>query len=479
MGKILMPGSGGNNADLSAITAKKTDVRAGKVIVDQDGEVVTGTLTDRGAWNYTNLAGGASVKIPAGIHDGNGTVTAAASSDLVAQTPGTATDEKILFGETAWVKGKQITGAMPNKEAWSWTGLKTGTIIAIPKGYHNGSGRVETADLESQTPGTATASKILSGETAWVAGTQVTGSMPDQSQKDSLGGINSNYPNVPIHKGTQGQFCTPTASSERLFAVRPDKGYWNGNTYAAAPAESKTVTPLTTQQVVSPASGGVLEKVTVAPIPNQRGTSQKSASCYTYKHTDGVTYLVNWMPSGWYTAWQPTSGTAQYAEVWAKLSDVANALGITASKIKKGTTIAGITGTWEGYVDDPVDIWKNGTNNDGMTFNSNWGNSGSILWTSQSYADVTTAKSYNLAKYKKLKVWTWYDSNRTTPESGTVALLIPGNFPFVKDMYTVGPSYNKDTAAGWTEFDISALACTAQLRIRISCGINISHIRLE
>lgn len=328
--------------------------------------------------------------------------------------------------------------------------------------------------------GNAVAADVLKGKTFTNSGgVELTGSMPDHSAKDSLGGINSNYPNVPIHKGTQGQFCTPTASSERLFAVRPDKGYWNGDTYAAAPAESKTVTPLTTQQVVSPASGGVLEKVTVAAIPNQRGTSQKSASCYTYKHTDGVTYLVNWMPSGWYTAWQPTSGTAQYAEVWAKLADVASALGITAAKIKKGTTIAGVTGAFEGYADEPVDLWKDGTNNDGMTFDNNWGSSGSVMWTAQSYAYVTTKKSYNLAKYKKLKVWTWYDSSRITPESGRVSLLIPGDLPFVEAMWTVGPDYNKDTAAGWTEFDISALACTTQLRIRITCGINISHIRLE
>ena len=128
--------------------------------------------------------------------------------------------------------------------------------------------------------GNAVAADVLKGKTFTNSGgTELTGSMPDHSTKDSLGGINSNYPDVPIHKGTQGQFCTPTASPERLFAIRPDKGYWNGNTYAAAPAESKTVTPLTTQQVVSPASGGVLEKVTVAAIPKQRGTSQKSASC--------------------------------------------------------------------------------------------------------------------------------------------------------------------------------------------------------
>lgn len=479
MGKILMPG-GGNNADLDVITAKKTDVRSGKVIVDQDGESVTGALADRGAWSYADLAGGASVKIPAGIHDGNGTVTAAIPADLESQTPGTATALQLLAGKTAWVEGKQITGEMPDKGAWSYTNLKTGRIIAIPKGYHNGSGRIETEDLKSQTPGTATTEKILSEETAWVAGIQVTGSMPDQSQKDSLGGINSNYPNVAIHKGTQPQFTLPTAVTQRMFAIRPNKGYWNGDAYVAAPAQSKNITPATSQQIVSADSGNVLEKVTVLPIPSQRGASQKTAKCYTYTQSDGITYLINWILGGWYTAWQKDSnGNAIYAEAWTKLTDVVSALGITAAKIKKGITVAGVTGTWEGYIDEPVDLWKNGTNNDGMTFDSDWGNSGTVMWTAQSYAYVTTKKSYNLAKYKKLKIWTFYDGNRTTPESGNVALLIPGDLPFVRNTWTVGPSYNKNTAAGWTEFDLSALACTAQLRIRISCGINISHIRLE
>ena len=194
--------------------------------------------------------------------------------------------------------------------------------------------------------GNATAADVLKGKTFTNSGgVELTGTMPDHSAKGSLGGISSNYPNVPIHKGTYGQFCTPTESSERLFAVRPDKGYWNGDTYVGAPATTKTVTPSTAQQTVSPDSGGVLEKVVVGAIPNQRGTSQKSAKCYTYKHTDGITYLVNWLLAGWYSAWQPTSGTATYAEVWTKQADVATAIGLTASMLSTDKTLLGIKGS--------------------------------------------------------------------------------------------------------------------------------------
>ena len=50
----------------------------------------------------------------------------------------------ILSGKKAGVKGSLITGTMPNKGAW--TGATTGSgNVAIPAGYHNGSGYVSGA----------------------------------------------------------------------------------------------------------------------------------------------------------------------------------------------------------------------------------------------------------------------------------------------------------------------------------------------
>ena len=51
MGKILMPGGGGG-VDLDVITAGAEDVLAGKVIVDKNGEPLTGTMADQGNWNF-------------------------------------------------------------------------------------------------------------------------------------------------------------------------------------------------------------------------------------------------------------------------------------------------------------------------------------------------------------------------------------------------------------------------------------------
>lgn len=100
----------GSGADLDVVTAVAADVVAPKVIVGQDGEPVTGTMVDRGNWNATELAAGASVTIPAGRHGGSGKVTA---KSLAAQTGGaTATDQYVKSGMTYWKDGVKRTGTM-------------------------------------------------------------------------------------------------------------------------------------------------------------------------------------------------------------------------------------------------------------------------------------------------------------------------------------------------------------------------------
>lgn len=91
------------------ITATTGDVRAGKVIVDKDGEPLTGVLPDRGSWSSFGLAAGASVVIPAGIHDGTGRVTA---KSLAEQTPGTLVADKMLVGTYGYSGGKRIDGSI-------------------------------------------------------------------------------------------------------------------------------------------------------------------------------------------------------------------------------------------------------------------------------------------------------------------------------------------------------------------------------
>ena len=52
MSDILIP-YGGGGVDLDVVTATATDVRKGKVIVDKNGDPLTGTMTEKAAATYT------------------------------------------------------------------------------------------------------------------------------------------------------------------------------------------------------------------------------------------------------------------------------------------------------------------------------------------------------------------------------------------------------------------------------------------
>ena len=86
----------------------------------------------------------------------------------------TAAASQILSGKTAYVKGSKVTGTMANQGAKT-SSLNCGGSYTIPAGYHNGSGKITANSLASQTSATATAAKILSGYTAWVNGSKLTG----------------------------------------------------------------------------------------------------------------------------------------------------------------------------------------------------------------------------------------------------------------------------------------------------------------
>ena len=115
MGRIWVLGGGGG-ADLDVITAGSKDLRAGKVIVDKDGNPLTGTLPDRGSWGATGLAAGASVTIPAGIHDGTGRVIAKPLAD---QTPGNLAAGNMLSGAYGYSNGVRVNGGIASMGAQS------------------------------------------------------------------------------------------------------------------------------------------------------------------------------------------------------------------------------------------------------------------------------------------------------------------------------------------------------------------------
>lgn len=88
----------------------------------------------------------------------------------------TASSDEILNGETAYVNGTKVTGTMPNRGTVMQT-LSAGDSYGIAKGYHDGNGYVQARSLYDQTRADAAAADIVSGKTAYVNGSKVTGSM--------------------------------------------------------------------------------------------------------------------------------------------------------------------------------------------------------------------------------------------------------------------------------------------------------------
>lgn len=86
----------------------------------------------------------------------------------------TAGAEHILTGKTAYAGGRKITGTMADQGAKT-ASLNCGGSYTIPAGYHNGSGKITANSLAAQTGATAEAQNIISGKTAWINGSKITG----------------------------------------------------------------------------------------------------------------------------------------------------------------------------------------------------------------------------------------------------------------------------------------------------------------
>lgn len=82
------------------------DVLSGKTFTTKNGVGLTGTMVNQGA-KTSSLNAGGSYTIPAGYHNGSGTVTA---NSLASQTSATADAADIIKGKTAYVNGNLITG---------------------------------------------------------------------------------------------------------------------------------------------------------------------------------------------------------------------------------------------------------------------------------------------------------------------------------------------------------------------------------
>lgn len=142
-------------------------------------------------------------------HDRSGAVITGTCTFDSDTSDATATADEVLYGQTAYANGSKVTGTMPNNGAVTGTISTKAGQYTIPQGYHDGSGKVGISSTEQ--------AKIIASN---------------------------------IKSGIKILGVTGTYSGE------------------GATAQAKTVTPTTSQQVITPdANYDYLSQVTVNAIP--------------------------------------------------------------------------------------------------------------------------------------------------------------------------------------------------------------------
>ena len=201
--------------DVSSTTAAAGNVLAGKVFVTKEGAVTTGTMVNNGAVSKTLTPSDTSYTVPAGYHSGSGKVQIVTETKSV--TPGESAQD--VTPTTGKVLSKVTVGAIPAKYA-------DATDVSV------------------------TADKLLKDETAigWDSAKSVpaklTGTMPN---------------NGAITK------TLDTTTTSYTIA----KGYHSGTGTVKLVTETKSATPTEASQDITPTTGKVLSKVTVARIPTK------------------------------------------------------------------------------------------------------------------------------------------------------------------------------------------------------------------
>ena len=278
-------------------------------------------IVNRGAVS-AQVQEGDTYTIPAGYHNGSGTVSGVAGggnynlqsksvtptksqqsitpdtgyyglSDVtvaaipeayqnVSSVTATAADvlsPKVIVDAT----GATLTGTMANNGAVTRTlDAATGNqSYTIPIGYHNGNGTVSIVlETKSVTPTTSaqdvtpTTGKVLSKVTV----SAIPSNYKDVTNVDAAAGdVLSGKTIVTATGEVEGTMTNNGAVAKVLDATTNNQsytvpaGYHNGSGAVSIVLEQKTATPSTSTQNITPTNGKVLSRVTVNPIPANYG----------------------------------------------------------------------------------------------------------------------------------------------------------------------------------------------------------------
>lgn len=170
--------------DVTSVTATAGDVLTGKIFVASDGAVITGTMTNNNTVTKTLDVTTISYTIPKGYHSGSGKVSITLETKTVTPTK-SAQDITPTTGKV----------------------LSKVTVAAIPDNY------VDTSDAD------AVAANILDNKTAYVKGSKVEGTMPNNGDTSgSIDGITTTSLKIPAGY-TSGGTVTLTSDIEDALAA--------------------------------------------------------------------------------------------------------------------------------------------------------------------------------------------------------------------------------------------------------------------
>lgn len=304
------------------------------------------------------------------------------------------------------------------------------------------------------------------------------GTMVDRENWGAAVGMNDHV-TVPegYHDGS-GEVYGPTVTQRGAWTSRLGingkamipEGYHNGNGYvdqAISTLGEQKVVPKLSRHTLWTANQYMTGNVIIEPIPNQKNASTRAVS-------NGVNQqgLYFYIPEGYYLP----DGTGN-SWVYQTLAEVAKALGITADKVKKGVTLCGVVGTFEGWIKSGKNYLLSGRNFNGTQSSSSNIEYGEGFVGSNGNSYVIFNKIYDLRRYSKVRFYASYNAgNGDGRHYVKISARHPASGTWLT-MFTIDTPSSSNVGA-WLESAINVFFTdTCQLRLDFyNCLLNDVHL---